>query len=105
MDCKKIHYEQNESLICAGLPDSHNSNNPRTIQIKNTESLTSYIRSRDIEGDLFSIAGYILYDCQCFDDVRENLYHIVQWICNVLEYDIYSFEKKPKVEKIQIQSY
>ena len=91
LECIYIHEEQNGSLICAGLPEGFNSTNKRTIQIKNNESLTSYIRSRNISGDIFSIVGYILYSCNDFESTKENLYQIVQYICNTLDYELDSF--------------
>lgn len=99
LDCINIHEEQGGQLICAGLPEGFNSKNKRTIQIKNTETLTSYIRSKDISGDIFAIVGYILYECNSFEEVKENLHQIVQYICNTLNYEPDNFKSVPKDKK------
>lgn len=99
LECSFIHTEQSGNLICAKLPDKFSSDNKRSIQIKNNESLTSYIRSKGIEGDIYSIIGFCLYETTTFDEVRENLYQIVQWICNELNYDIYGFNTQPKIQQ------
>jgi DNA primase len=89
LECMSIGEEQNGQLITAQLPSEFQSKNKRAIQIKNTESLSSHIRNRGIKGDIFSIIGYILFDCQDFEDVKENLYEIKAWICNLFEWQEY----------------
>lgn len=101
LECMSIGEEQNGQLITAQLPSEFQSKNKRAIQIKNSESLTSYIRNRGIKGDIFAIVGYILFDCQDFEDVKENLYEIKAWICNLFEWqeymdDITGIISKPK---------
>jgi len=96
LECENIHREQNKSLICAKLPDRFESTNLRSIQIKNNENLTSYIRSRDISGDIFAIIGFILYDTTDFEQVKERLFDIVAYICNEFNYDINNDFENPK---------
>ena len=101
LECMSIGEEQSGQLITAQLPSEFQSKNKRVIQVKNNESLTSYIRNRGINGDIFSIIGYILFDCQDFEDVKENLYEIKAWICNLFEWqeymdDITGVISKPK---------
>lgn len=89
LNCHSVKPEQRGGLITAGLPDG---NNRRSIQIRNNEHLTVNIRSRGIKTDIYGLVGYILYDCQTFDEVRENLYQIKSWICNTLGYEDNPFE-------------
>jgi DNA primase len=102
LECMSISEEQNGQLIIAQLPSEFQSKNKRAIQIKNNESLTSHIRNRGIKGDIFAIVGYILFDCQDFEDVKENLYEIKAWICNLFEWQeymddvIFGITSKPK---------
>jgi len=102
LECMSISEEQNGQLIIAQLPSEFQSKNKRAIQIKNNESLGSHIRNRGIQGDIFSIIGYILFDCQDFEDVKENLYEIKAWICNLFEWQeymddlIFGITSKPK---------
>lgn len=98
LGCPYIKTEQSGKLITCGLPDGFNSTNKRTVQVKNNENLTAYIRSRNISGNIFNIVGYILYDCVEFEDVKKNLYQIVQYICNTLNYEPENFKSK-KIEK------
>jgi DNA primase len=56
------------------------------VQIKNTEQLSSYIRSKDISGDIYTVVGYIVYDYDTFDDIRDNISQIKDWICQTLGY-------------------
>jgi DNA primase len=56
------------------------------VQIKNTEQLSSYIRSKDISGDIYTVVGYIVYDYDTFDDIRDNIGQIKDWICQTLGY-------------------
>jgi DNA primase len=83
LGCESIKSEQSGSLITA----SHDGWNKRAVQVKNNLALTSYIRNRGIEGDIFSIVGFMLYECETFEDVRTHLHQIKTWICNTLSYD------------------
>ena len=96
LNCTNIHHEQLGSLICARLPDVFNSDNPRSIQIKNNEQLNGSIRSRSINGDIYSVVGYLLYGTEEFEEVKDYIYDIAKDICSYLEYDIKSFNRKEK---------
>ena len=48
LECEYIDTEQNGNLYVAQLPQRYLSSNKRAIQIKNRESLTSYIRNKGI---------------------------------------------------------
>ena len=87
LDCEHIHEEQGGQLIVCQLPPKFNSDNRRSVQIRNNESMWGYIRSRGITGDIYSIVGYILYDLTDFDAVKDRIYDIKQWICNTLGYE------------------
>ena len=104
LDCQYINLEQNGNLFVAQLPTKFNSQNKRAVQIKNTESLTSHIRNKSIQGDIFSIIGFILFDCKDFEEVKKNLYEIKAWLCNLFNWKEYMNNilgiqtKKPKNE-------
>lgn len=87
LGCENIKYEQNGQLITAKLPSDIESSNNRSVQVKVREGLTSYIRSKGIQGDIFNIVQYIL-DCEFI----QSKY----WICNILNYNIDFKEYKPK---------
>ncbi len=87
LDCTNIKTEQGGQLITAKLPSKFESSNNRSIQIRNRESLTSYIRSKDVQGDIFNIVQYI-EDCE--------LSQAKYWICNTLNYDIDFNNYKPQ---------
>jgi DNA primase len=83
LDCWNIKPEQNGNLYTAGLPDGDNS---RSVQIKNNEYITSHIRSKGIDGDIFSIVSYIVYGCETEEDCKKNLHRSKYWLCNKLKY-------------------
>ena len=87
LGCENIKQEQNGQLITAKLPNDIESSNNRSVQVKVKESLTSYVRSKGIQGDIFNIVQYIL-DCEFI----QSKY----WICNILNYNIEFKEYKPK---------
>lgn len=99
LGCDEIRFEQQGSLIVAPHPDGWNK---RAVQVKLNPNLNAYVRNEGIEGDIFSIVGFFLYQCKNFEDVKAKLYQIKQWIINVLEYDdfvFFDFEKpKPKTD-------
>jgi DNA primase len=97
LNCENIKFEQSGNLIVAKLPDGDNK---RSIQIKNNENLTANIRSKGINGNIFSVIGYILYNAITFDEVRENLYQIIQYICNELNYEWHDFKGEKKEDKV-----
>lgn len=87
LGCDNIKTEQNGQLITAKLPSDIESSNNRSVQVKVREGLTSYVRSKGIQGDIFNIVQYIL-DCE--------LVQAKYWICNILNYNIEFKEYKPK---------
>ncbi|WJJ55327.1 hypothetical protein QB910_000083 [Dabrowskivirus KKP3916] len=86
LGCEHISKEQHGDLITAQLPSKFASSNRRSVQVKNTPSLISNIRTEGITGDIYSIVGYILYDCRTFDDLVDNLVDVKNWICEALGY-------------------
>lgn len=92
LECEHVNEEQNGNLIVAQLPRQFQSTNRRTVQVKNNESLTSYIRNKGIRGDIYSIIGYILFDAQVFEDVKNNLFEIKAWLCNLFDWQEYMDE-------------
>lgn len=85
-----------DDLVTARLP---NSDNHRSVQIYLSPSLHCELVTKGISGDVYSLVGYILYDCQNFGDVRSKLYQIKTFVCSALEYvhtDNDFFEQKPK---------
>ena len=87
LGCENIKLEQQGQLITAKLPNSIESSNNRSVQVKVRESLSSYIRSKNIQGDIYNLVEYI-QEC----DLCQAKY----WVCNVLNYDIDFNDYKPK---------
>lgn len=87
LGCENIKSEQQGQLITAKLPDSIESSNNRSVQVKVRESLSSYIRSKNVQGDIFNLVEFI-QEC----DLCQAKY----WVCNVLNYDITFNDYKPK---------
>ena len=87
LNCTNIKHEQNGILITAQLPDEFDSRNNRAVQVKLSDKLISFVRNKDITGDIFNIIQFIL-DC--------DLIQSINWICNVLNYyeDIQNFIPK-----------
>jgi DNA primase len=104
LECEYVNIEQNGNLYVAQLPSQFASKNKRAIQIKNRESLTSHIRNKGIQGDIFAVIGYILFECQEFEDVKDNLFEIKAWLCNLFDWKEYMDSitgvapKKTKIE-------
>lgn len=73
----------------AQLPYRFGSNNRRSVQVKNTPSLSAYVRSRGIRGNIFTLIGYIQFNIDDEEDVRDNLYQIKTWICNLFGWHEY----------------
>lgn len=96
LGCQFVSHEQNGKLIVAQLPDKFNSNNRRSIQIKNNESLSANVRSRGITTDLYGVIGYILYGCESFYELTERLPDVKRWIMTTLGYDRFSFSETKK---------
>jgi DNA primase len=106
LDCWGISTEQGGKLYVAGLPDG---DNPRSVQIKNTESLISNIRSKGINGSIFDIISYILYESDTEEKRKDTLTKSKFWLCQKLDYHEYiddfyketsnKVEEKPKYNK------
>jgi DNA primase len=95
LGCENIHLEQNGRLLVARLP---NGDNNRSIQIKMNEHLTTDIRTRNINGDIFSLVGYIEFGYTTFEEIKENLYQIKVFVCNVLKYKDFLKRNQKKEE-------
>lgn len=97
-DIKLKSGRQGDDLLTARLPNSSNS---RSIQIYLSPKLHTEIVTRSISGNIYSLVGYILYDCKNFDDVKNNLYQITAYIKNVLniEDETEGFEETYKPKK------
>lgn len=83
LECWGINTEQNGKLFVAGLPDG---DNPRSVQIKNKESLNSAIRSKGIDGDIFDVISYIVYEADTEEKREGTLSKSKYWVCNKLDY-------------------
>jgi DNA primase len=86
LGCWSIDTEQNGKLFVAGLPDGDNS---RSVQIKNTETLISHIRSKGVNGDIFDIVSYIIYEADSEEKRKEFLPKSKFWVCQQLDYQEY----------------
>jgi len=83
LDCWDIMTEQYGILYVAGLPDGDNS---RSVQIKNTESLSVNIRSKGITGSIFDLVSYIIFGSETEQEMKDTLSKSKFWICNKLNY-------------------
>ncbi len=83
LGCWGIDTEQNGKLYVAGLPDGENK---RSVQVKNNENLSSHIRSRGIEGSIFDIVSYIIFEGVTAEKRLEYLSKSKYWLCNKLGY-------------------
>lgn len=83
LGCKGAHTEQRGMLYVAALPDGAN---PRSVQVKNNESLNSSVRSRGIDGDIYDIVAYIIYGASSKNDSRDMLPKSKYWICSRMGY-------------------
>lgn len=105
MNCDFIGTEQGGSLYTASLPDGSNR---RSVQIKNNKDLNSDIRSRGINGDIFTIVSYIVNNIEGKEDINKDLPRSKQWICEKLGYlefidefykeTMYNYDEKPVPE-------
>ncbi len=85
LGCENIRYEGGGRCV-AQLPPRFNSNNRRSVQVYIDERLTSYVRSRSIVGDIYTLVGYIQFDLIGFEEIRQNFGMIREWICETLGY-------------------
>jgi DNA primase len=99
LECEHIDTEQGGKLITAQLPLEFGSKNSRAVQVRNQESLTSHIRNKGIKGDIYSVIGYILYRIETFNELKEKLYDIKNWIYETLGWEELAdeyLEEEPK---------
>jgi DNA primase len=106
LDCWHVDTEQGGKLYVAGLPDGDNE---RSVQVKNTESLISHIRTKGVSGDIFDIISYIIYEADTEEKRKETLSKSKFWLCQKLNYQEYidefyketsdKVEEKPKYNK------
>lgn len=85
----------------AGLPLSFGSNNRRSVQVYCNSSLSSRVRSKGINGDIYLLIGYILYQVTTFEELKDVLHQVKYWICNTLGWHEYldvrdDFEEEKK---------
>lgn len=83
MNCFHITYSGGR--IEAQLPPQFNSNNKRAVQIRLTESLSSYIRNRGdfTGGDIFSLVSFIHHGKRG-DDIQKDLFEAKKFVCETL---------------------
>lgn len=83
LGCWNIDTEQHGLLYVAGLPDG---DNPRSVQIKNNESLTCNIRSKGITGSIYDLIGYLIFDANTDEERKSSLHKSKHWLCEKLHY-------------------
>lgn len=81
LGCKGIHKEHDR--IVASLPTGDNK---RSVQVTNNESLTSHIRSRQVNGDIYAIVSYIKFNCSTKAEIENNLTQAKMWIVDNFGY-------------------
>lgn len=84
----------------AQLPERFGSTNKRAVQVYENDNLSSFVRNKGFKGDIYGLVGFLEYDIDDFDLVKENLFQIKAIICNSLGYEEYlekgdDFEEKP----------
>lgn len=107
LGCWSIDTEQGGKLYVAGLPDGDNQ---RSVQIKNNESLNSHIRSKGVEGSIFDIVSYIIFDADTKEKRDESLNKSKFWLCQKLNFpeyidDFYRVTSNDSIEKPQFNSW
>jgi DNA primase len=85
----------------AQLPDRFHSNNRRSVQVYLTETLPSKVRSKGISGDIYSLVGYILYEVETSEELKDVLHQVKAWICNTLGWhDYLRYEEGDDFEEV-----
>lgn len=102
LSCRYIKTEQAGQLYTAMLPESFETSNKRSVQVKNCEGLYSNIRSRNISGDIFSIVGYIQFRLKTPEEVSANIYEIKSWICDALGYDEFFLSASDEIREAKV---
>lgn len=103
LECWGTDTEQNGKLYVAGLPDGDNK---RSVQVKNNENLTSHIRSKGIDGDIYDIISYIKFNAETEEERKNKLTRSKYWLCQELGYyeyiDEFYKETSDRKEKMTI---
>ena len=73
----------------AQLPERFDSDNRRSVQVYKSSSLPSMVRSRGIKGNLYALIGYILYEIDDFESLKEFIFQIKVWVCNLFDWEEY----------------
>jgi len=73
----------------AQLPERFHSGNKRAVQVYDTEKLQSRVRNKGVSGNLFMLIGFILYDIDEFEVLKDNLFQVKAWLCNLFDWDEY----------------
>lgn len=94
LGCKNIRPERNR--IVASLP---NGKNMRSVQVKMNDHLTSSIRTKQINGDIFSLVSYIKFNCATKAEIYDNLFEAKMWIVEELDYYHLVSKDRTKVKK------
>lgn len=99
LGCDEIKLRANRSgddLVTARLP---NYPNKRAVQVYLSPHLNASIVTCGVSGDIYSVVGFILYQCQTFEEVKPYLYQISTYIRNALGYEHEKYEPpKPKTD-------
>lgn len=83
LNCWNIETEQRGTLWVAGL---EGYNNPRAVQIRDDEGLSSAIRTDNVQGDIYDIVNYIVYDIKDKKESLKNVHKSKWWLCTKLGY-------------------
>ena len=80
--CEYIKPEQRGFLITAQLPERFYSTNKRSVQVKLDKHLSSSIRSKKFNGDIFNLVSYIHHDKRGAE-VQKDLHKAKEFICRL----------------------
>jgi DNA primase len=86
LGCDNIRTEQGGKIFTAQLPPRFLSKNKRTIQIKNTKTLVSNVRSRGFEGDVFGLVSFLCHEKTDEIDILADLSNAKMWLIETLGY-------------------
>lgn len=78
LGCKDVKREQRGRLVTASLPTGDNKRSVQTYC--DNKKLVSFIRTRNIKGNVFDIIGHIKFNCQNKEETRDKLYDVKRWI-------------------------
>lgn len=83
LGCHRIRSEKGGELFVAARPDGDNS---RSVQVYNNEYLNSHVRSKGIDGDIYSLIAFIKYGCVTEEEMKKQLKAAKEWIIDNLGY-------------------